>query len=116
MAKTIGVVLSERVISGLVIDHKVVGDVLCFPVNDDENESALVEMHTDALVETICDQVKRARGEHRDISAIGVAMPGLIKEGVVDDSPNLPQLKGARIKELLTRQLRSTGWKARSAS
>ena len=109
MAKTIGVVLSERVISGLVIDHKVVGDVLCFPVNDDENESALVEMHTDALVETICDQVKRARGEHRDISAIGVAMPGLIKDGVVDDSPNLPQLKGARIKELLTRQLREHG-------
>ncbi len=109
MAKTIGVVLSERVISGLVVDHKVVGDILSFPVNDDENESALVEMHTDALVETICDQVKRARGEHKDISAIGVAMPGLIKDGVVDDSPNLPQLKGARIKELLTRQLREHG-------
>ncbi len=108
MAKTIGVVLSERVISGLVIDHNIVGEIFAFPDND-ENESALVEMHTDALVEIICEQVKRAQGDHKDVTAVGVAMPGLIKDGVVDDSPNLPQLKGARIRELVTRALKEHG-------
>jgi glucokinase len=108
MAKTIGVVLSERVIAGLVVDHKIVGEIFSYPENDGD-ESALVEMHTDALVEIICEQVKRAQGEHTDVTAVGVAMPGLIKDGVVDDSPNLPQLKGARIRELLTRHLKEHG-------
>jgi glucokinase len=108
MAKTIGVVLSERVITGLIVDHKVVGDILAYPLNE-ENESALVELHTEGLVETICKQVRLAQGDHKDVTAVGVAMPGLIKDGVVEDSPNLPQLKGARIMELLSRDLKEHG-------
>ena len=105
MAKTIGVVLSERIISGLVVDHALQGEIYAYPVNHDEDESALVEMHTDGVVETVCEQVVRAQAGHTDIAAVGVAMPGLIKDGVVDDSPNLPQLKGARIQELLSKHL-----------
>ncbi len=113
MAKTIGVVLSERIISGLVVDHALQGEIYAYPVNHDEDESALVEMHTDGVVETVCEQVVRAQAGHTDIAAVGVAMPGLIKDGVVDDSPNLPQLKGARIQELLSKQLVEHGVNAR---
>jgi glucokinase len=38
-----------------------------------------------------------------------VALPGLVKNGVVEEAPNLPQLKGARIEELLAAQLRNQG-------
>ncbi len=44
---------------------------------------------------------------------MGVALPGLIRNGVVEDAPNLPQLKGARIAELLTAELRNHGLNAR---
>ena len=108
MAKTIGVVLSERVMAGLVIDNRVVGDLCCFPENADD-ESALVELHTEGLVRVICEQVLAARGEHRDISAVGVALPGLIRNGVVEEAPNLPQLKGARMAELVSAELRREG-------
>lgn len=108
MAKTIGVVLSERVLAGLVVDNQIDGELCCYPTSEDD-ESALVEMHTEGLVKTICEQVKKVQGRHRDISAVGVAMPGLIKSGVVEDSPNLPQLKGGRIAELLTNELRRHG-------
>ena len=108
LKKTIGVVLSERVIVGLVEDHKLIGPVRSYPVGEDE-DTALVEQHTEALVQTICEQVKAAQDGHKDICAVGVAMPGLIKAGVVEDSPNLPQLKGARIQELLERALREHG-------
>jgi glucokinase len=111
MAKTIGVVLSERVLTGLIIDHKVHGTVRAFPESEDD-ESALVELHTEGLVQTICEQVKIVQGDHSDITAIGVAMPGLIKDGVVEDSPNLPQLKGARIRELLSAELLNHGLSA----
>jgi glucokinase len=108
MAKTIGVTLSERISAGLVVDHKLAGPVWRFP-DKHEEEDALVELHTDALIETICRQVLRAADGAKDLAAVGVALPGLVKNGVVEEAPNLPQLKGARIEELLAAQLRNQG-------
>jgi predicted NBD/HSP70 family sugar kinase len=108
MAKTIGVNLSDRISAGLVVDHKLAGPVCRFPEQHEE-EDALVELHTDALIETICTQVMRAADGAKDLAAVGVALPGLVKNGVVEEAPNLPQLKGARIEELLKAQLRSQG-------
>lgn len=108
MAKTIGVTLSERISAGLVVDHKLTGPVCRFPEKHEE-EDALVELHTDALVETICKQVLQAADGAKDLAAVGVALPGLVKNGVVEEAPNLPQLKGARIEQLLAAQLRSQG-------
>jgi glucokinase len=107
MAKIIGVTLTERMLAGLVVDHKLVGPLQQFPKDDDQY--ALVEMPTDGLIRTICEQVVLAAGGARDVTAVGVALPGIVKNGVVEDSPNLPQMKGARIQELLTTQLRNQG-------
>jgi predicted NBD/HSP70 family sugar kinase len=110
MAKTIGVTLSEWIAAGLVIDHKLAGAVRRFPEGtEDDDESGLVELHTDALVDAICKQVVLAADGTTDLTAVGVALPGLVKNGVVEEAPNLPQLKGARIEELLTAQLRNHG-------
>jgi glucokinase len=111
MAKTIGVTLSERISAGLVVDHKLVGAVRSFP-EDHDDEDALVEMHTDAVVETICKQVILAANGEKDLTAVGVALPGLVKNGVVEEAPNLPQLKGAKIVELVASQLRTHGIEA----
>ena len=111
MAKTIGVTLSERIEAGLVVDHKLTGPVRRFPEKH-EDEDALVELHTDALVEEICKQVVLAADGSKDLAAVGVALPGLVKNGVVEEAPNLPQLKGARIQELLSAQLRTHGIEA----
>jgi glucokinase len=108
MAKAIGVILSERISVGLVVDHKLVGAVRRFPEDHDEQDG-LVEMPTDALVQTICEQVMVVAEGAKDITAVGVAVPGLVKNGVMEDAPNLPQLKGARIQELLSSQLRNHG-------
>ncbi|HMF62522.1 MAG TPA: ROK family protein [Edaphobacter sp.] len=106
MAKTIGVILSERIAAGLVVDHKLDGALRSFPESE-EDRDALVELHTDALIQTISEQIVLAANGANDIAAVGVAVPGLVKNGVVEESPNLPQLKGARMRELLTTQLRS---------
>jgi glucokinase len=111
MAKTIGVTLSERISAGLVVDHKLMGAVRSFP-EDHDDDDALVEMHTDAVVETICKQVVLAADGEKDLTAVGVALPGLVKNGVVEEAPNLPQLKGARIVELVAAQLRTHGIEA----
>lgn len=118
MAKTVGVNLSARILSGLVIDHELAGPLTSFPAesspaptDDDDggggDEYALVEMPTEGLVQTICEQVRAVVGEAKDISAVGVSLPGLIKNGVVEEAPNLPQLKGARMGELVCNALKS---------
>ena len=106
MSKTIGVTLSDGIVAGLVVDHKLEGGLRRFPDNE-EDRDALVELHTDALVETICKEVVLAANGHKDLDAVGVAVPGLIKSGVVEEAPNLPQLKGARLRDLVASQLRS---------
>jgi glucokinase len=108
MAKAIGVILSERISAGLVVDHALFGAVRRFPEDHDEQDG-LVELPTDALVQTICEQVVLAADRAKDIASVGVAVPGLVKNGVMEEAPNLPQLKGARIQELLSAQLRSHG-------
>jgi len=108
MAKTIGVTVTERIQAGLVVDHKIVGDLHIFP-EDHEETDALVELHADALVTTICDQISAAAKGATDIQAVGVGLPGLVRAGVVEEAPNLPQLKGARFQELITNELASRG-------
>ena len=108
MAKTIGVTVSERIQAGLVVDHKIIGELHVFP-QDHEEQDALVELHTEALVNTICDQISAAANGATDIQAVGVGLPGLVRAGVVEEAPNLPQLKGARFQELITNELASRG-------
>lgn len=109
MAKIIGVTLAERVQAALVVDHKLAGPLHYFPDDGGEDDGALIEMPTDDLVKMLCEQITAAAQGVTGISAVGVALPGYIRNGVVEDSPNLPQLKGARIAELLTLKLAEHG-------
>ena len=108
MAKTIGVTVTERIQAALIVDHKIVGELHVFP-EDMEEQDALVELHADALVKTICDQIEGAAKGATDIQAVGVGLPGLVRAGVVEEAPNLPQLKGVRFRELITNELASRG-------
>ena len=110
MAKIIGVTLSERVQAGLVVDNKLAGPLHCFPEKE-EDDSAMIEMPTDDLVKMLADQIACAAKGHDDVTAVGVALPGFVRNGVVEDSPNLQQLKGARIQELLSNKLAENGLK-----
>jgi glucokinase len=105
--KTIGVTMSGRVVAGLIVDLKLSGSLHYFP--EDPEDDALVELPTEGLVKVICEKIVAAAHGSTDIGAVGVALPGLIRQGVVEEAPNLPQLKGARIQELLTEGLKSHG-------
>ncbi len=108
MAKSVGVTLSEQVLAGLVVDHKLVGGLQRFPKDENDYE-ALIDMHTDAMVETICEEIVQLVNGDKALAAVGVAVPGLVKNGVIEEAPNLPQLKGARIEEMLRSQLQQRG-------
>ena len=43
------------------------------------------------------------------MDAVGIAVPGLVKNGVVEEAPNLPQLKGARLRDQIMAKLKQHG-------
>lgn len=108
MARSVGVTLSEQIHTGLVVDHKLVGGLRRFP-EDEDDYGSLVELHSDALVNTICDQVVQAANGEKNLDAVGVAVPGLVKSGVVEEAPNLPQLKGTRLRDQISMKLHDHG-------
>jgi predicted NBD/HSP70 family sugar kinase len=107
-AKTIGVTISDRISAALVVGHKLAGPLYRFPEDHDDHDG-LVELHAEGLIQMICRQVVLASAGAKDITAVGVAVPGLVKSGMVEESPNLPQLKGARIKDMLAAKLKEQG-------
>jgi glucokinase len=111
---TVAVTLAERIYAGLVIDHKLPNPLLSYPAGgapvDADDDDSLVEMPTDSLVKAICELVfHAAEGKESSLAAVGVALPGLVRNGVIEEAPNLPQLKGARIQDLLAAGLAEHG-------
>jgi predicted NBD/HSP70 family sugar kinase len=108
MANSIGVILTTSIAAGLSNGHELVGSLRHYP-EDVEETGGLIDLPTESLCTTICEQVEALAPGAGEIEAIGVALPGIIRNGVVEDSPNLAQLKGARIADVLTASLGKRG-------
>jgi glucokinase len=112
MTTAIGVVMTEHIVAGRLEDQKLSGNPARFPANSDELD-ALIAIPGGELVEMVAEQITNVAGEVTEpISAIGVAVPGVVRHGIVEDSPNLVQLKGMRMAEELNRVLRGRGLSA----
>ncbi len=96
--RSIGLTLSKRIITGLVGQEGLVGGLHAYP-DDEFYEDALVEMPREHLMAVMCEQIVAVAkdNEGATLQGIGIAVPGIVRAGVVDDSPNLPQIKGARV-------------------
>jgi predicted NBD/HSP70 family sugar kinase len=105
MARTIGVMAMEHIAVGLVEDNRLVGAARVFPDNDCDS---LAEMPAEQIAQGIAAQIQAVAGGD-DVEAIGVGFPGVIRANVVEDSPNLQQMKGQRLGEQLAALLSEKG-------
>jgi glucokinase len=107
MGRTIGVLASHQIAAALVVNGRVDGPVNFYP-EASSAQYVLEGMPADEIIQFILRQMERARrGE--TITAAGVALPGIVHEGVVLESPNLPQIKGFRLQEALSASFKKTG-------
>ena len=113
MTTAIGVVMTEHIVAGRLEDHRLIGKLLRYPM-DLEKLDALAAIPASELVELLAAQIaslagQEAASEAGPVDAIGVAVPGIIRHGVVEDSPNLVQIKGMHLAGELTRVLAARG-------
>jgi predicted NBD/HSP70 family sugar kinase len=112
MTTAIGIVITDRVVAGRLEDHRLAATPLHYPA-DPAQPGALAALPPTELVQLLAGQIAfLTKADPRPIDAIGVAVPGIIRNGVVEDSPNLTQIKGMRIAADLTRELIAHGIKA----
>jgi glucokinase len=92
MHRTVGVLVMEHIAVGLVEDGKVHGPLGIYPEKM-ETLDPLQSMPVDGIVDCIRRLVEKA-GKGEKLEAIGIGFPGIIRNGVVEDSPNFQQVKG----------------------
>jgi predicted NBD/HSP70 family sugar kinase len=111
--QTIGVVATGRIAVGLVQGHELVGRLRMFPPDAEEGAARGVEIHSmpmDAIVESIAQVIQDLCNEHESAPDVaGVGFPGIIRNGAIEESPNLKQGKGAKVAEMLGAALASRG-------
>src|ERR1017187_9794202 len=109
MTTAIGVVITEHIVTGRLENQRLVSDLLRYPTNADEVD-ALTAMPASDLVDLLASHIATlAASGAAPVDAIGVAVPGIIRHGVVEDSPNLHQIKGMRLADELTKALATRG-------
>lgn len=103
MGKGIGIVITERIGIGVVENNALVNGLLFDPEDPDVSDS-LHGLPAEAIFERIAGLVKRL-----DLTEppefVGVALPGIVRNGIVEDSPNLVQFKGVNVQEMVSNAL-----------
>ncbi|HTS75474.1 MAG TPA: ROK family protein [Bryobacteraceae bacterium] len=113
MPRNIGVVISDHITLGVVEGDRVAGNVVRYPGDRNASEQ-LRAMPVEELVRVQADEVK-ALAEGETVEAIGLAYPGIVRNGTIEDSPNFQQLKGCAMESAMREALAERGIHAKLA-
>ena len=100
MAKSVGVLVMEHIAVGLVENNQLVGQVNLYPEKGTSLD-ALQSMPAENLGDCVREQID-AVAKGQKIQAIGLGFPGVIRNGIIEDSPNLHQVKGFNLQGALS--------------
>jgi glucokinase len=100
MANGIGVLMVERIAASVVSENAAVGALRCDP-EDNSIKDSLRGVPAELIVQRIVEQVRRLDIDEAP-AHIGLGMPGIVRNGIVEDSPNLVQFKGVNMQALLS--------------
>src|SRR3954454_7008191 len=100
MAQGIGISITDRIVAASIVDDAVAG-ALVFEQENEDGSDALRGLPAEVIAEKVASHVKRLELKS-DPTHVGVAVAGIVKNGYVEDSPNLMQFKGINVAQLIT--------------
>jgi predicted NBD/HSP70 family sugar kinase len=107
MAQAIGIDITDRIAAGVVSGNEVVGTLAVSP-EDSAIADSLQGVPAENIVQRIVGLVQKLKLSEPPM-CIGLGMPGIIRNGIVEDSPNLVQFKGSNMRTLVAEAL-SSSW------
>jgi glucokinase len=106
MAYGIGIIITERIAAAAVSDDAISGLLHVYP-EDSSRTDSLQGVPAEIIVRTTLQQVQQIELTGTP-THIGVGLPGIVRNGIVEDSPNLIQFKGVNVQALVTEAFTST--------
>jgi predicted NBD/HSP70 family sugar kinase len=96
----IGIIITERIAAAAVSDDAISGLLHVYP-EDSSRTDSLQGVPAETIVRTTLEQVQQIELSGTP-THIGVGLPGIVRNGIVEDSPNLIQFKGVNMQALVT--------------
>ncbi len=104
--KAIGITTADHIATGLVEGTRLIGPLR---VHEEAREAEpLFSTPLAGIAECIAREAQTVAAGSK-IDVIGIGFPGIIRNGFIEESPNLRQLKGANIREALSTALHGVG-------
>src|SRR5258706_5195839 len=100
MSKSVGVLVMEHIAVGLVEDNMLAGALNTYPEKGISLD-VLQSMPAENIGDCIRQQID-AVAKGQKIHSIGLGFPGVIRDGIIEDSPNLHQVKGFNLQAALS--------------
>ncbi|HLH02974.1 MAG TPA: ROK family protein [Bryobacteraceae bacterium] len=101
MAYSVGVVITERITVGAVSGNALAGELRVSP-EDPSIADSLLGVPAESIVQRIVEEIRQL-GLSEPPAHVGLGLPGIVRSGIVEDSPNLVQFKGVHIRDLMKR-------------
>jgi predicted NBD/HSP70 family sugar kinase len=102
----IGVLATRHIWVG-VVDETTLGAVRMYP-EPSESPVELKSLHAGDMLALICRMIVEI-SQGQTVECVGAGFPGIIRNGVIEESPNLGQLKGLPVTRQLEAELKSEG-------
>jgi predicted NBD/HSP70 family sugar kinase len=87
------------------VEDSTLGAVRTWPALDQEHID-LKGLPVDVIIDKIREHVAALRGDG-PVDSVGAGFPGIVRDGLIEESPNLGQLKGLRMRDRLSAALRA---------
>lgn len=100
MAQGVGILITERLSAAIVSGNEISGS-LRSDVGGGTDADFLRSLPADTIVQRIVNLVRQLELPEAP-AHIGLGMPGIIRSGVVEDSPNLVQFKGLNMQAVMS--------------
>ena len=104
--KAVGITTADHIATGLVGGHHLIAPVRVY--KEPADAEPLLSTPLSGIAECIAREVQTLAAGAR-IEVIGIGFPGIIRDGFIEESPNLRQLKGANIRGALKSALETLG-------
>lgn len=103
----IGILITERISAAVVTNHSLSGELRFSPdeITGTSSADPLRGLPTEKIIGLLSDLVTSLDVPEKP-TCIGLGMPGILRNGSVEDSPNLVQFKGVNVKALVAEALK----------
>ena len=105
MSITVGVAITDHLALGIVENHQLILSANHKP-EDERTTDSWRGVPADVLLDTVASQVA-ALADHKSVDSVGLALPGLVRNGAILESTILPQLQGGNLADMLRAALRN---------